>query len=92
MEIHEPDPPVRELLAANFQAWTDAVHECLLEADRRLPDALDRLRPYFANCRLLTTDNPPYHVRNDWTDIQIGVCTGPTAGWAALWPHLKHYG
>jgi TetR/AcrR family transcriptional regulator, transcriptional repressor for nem operon len=43
LEIHEPDPPVRELLAANFQAWTDAVHECLLEADRRLPDALDRL-------------------------------------------------
>ena len=43
LEIHEPDPAVRELLAANFQAWTDAVLECLLEADRRLPDALDRL-------------------------------------------------
>jgi len=43
LEIHEPDPPVRELLAANFQAWTDAVLECLLEAGHRLPDALDRL-------------------------------------------------
>lgn len=43
LEIHEPDPPVRELLAANFQAWTDAVLECLLEAGSRLPDALDRL-------------------------------------------------
>jgi TetR/AcrR family transcriptional repressor of nem operon len=43
LEMHEPDPPVRELLAANFQAWTDAVLECLLEAGRRLPDALDRL-------------------------------------------------
>jgi hypothetical protein len=42
-EIHEADPQVRELLAANFQAWTDAVLECLLEAGRRLPDALDRL-------------------------------------------------
>jgi hypothetical protein len=55
-------------------------------------DALGRLRPYFASCRLLTTYNPPYHVQNDWTDIQIGVCTGPTAGWPALWPHLKVYG
>jgi hypothetical protein len=55
-------------------------------------DALARLRPYFASCRLLTTYNPPYRVQNDWTDIQIGVCTGPTAGWPALWPHLKVYG
>src|SRR5690348_13424233 len=25
LEIHEPDPPVRRALAANFKAWTDAV-------------------------------------------------------------------
>jgi TetR/AcrR family transcriptional regulator, transcriptional repressor for nem operon len=43
LEIHEPDPPVRERLAANFQAWTDAVLQCLLDAGSRLPDALDRL-------------------------------------------------
>jgi hypothetical protein len=43
IEIHEPDAPVRERLAANFQAWTDAVFECLLEAGNRLPDTLDRL-------------------------------------------------
>ncbi len=55
-------------------------------------DALSRLRPYFASCRLLTTYNPPYHVQNDWTDIQIGVCTGPVASWRTLWPHLKYYG
>lgn len=55
-------------------------------------DALSRLRPHFATCRLLTTFNPPYHVQNDWTNIQIGVCTGPVASWRALWPHLKHYG
>ncbi|SRR6266851_6409980 len=42
LEIHEPEPPVRELLAANLQAWTDAVLECLIEAGSRLPDALDR--------------------------------------------------
>jgi AcrR family transcriptional regulator len=42
LEIHEPDPPVRELLAANFNAWTDAVHECLVDAGDRLPSDLDR--------------------------------------------------
>ena len=55
-------------------------------------DALGRLRPYFASCRLLTTYYAPDHVKNDWTDIQIGVCTGPVASWPTLWPHLKHYG
>jgi 4-amino-4-deoxy-L-arabinose transferase-like glycosyltransferase len=55
-------------------------------------DALGQLRPYFASCRLLTTYYAPYHVQNDWTDIQIGVCTGPVARWPTLWPRLKHYG
>ena len=27
LELHEPDEPVRQLLAANFRAWTDAVQE-----------------------------------------------------------------
>jgi hypothetical protein len=54
-------------------------------------DALGQLRPYFASCRLLATFNPPYHVQNDWTDLQIGVCAGPVAGWKVIWPHLKHY-
>jgi 4-amino-4-deoxy-L-arabinose transferase-like glycosyltransferase len=53
---------------------------------------LGQLRPYFASCRLLTTYYAPYHVQNDWTDLQIGVCTGPVASWRTLWPHLKHYG
>jgi Dolichyl-phosphate-mannose-protein mannosyltransferase len=55
-------------------------------------DALGQLRPYFTDCRLLTTYYAPYHVHNDWTDIQIGVCTGPAASWPRLWPHLRHYG
>ena len=55
-------------------------------------DALGQLRPDFASCRLLTTYHAPYHVHNDWTDIPIGVCTGPVAGWRTLWPHLRHYG
>ena len=29
LELHEPDPEVRELIAANFKAWTDAVRESL---------------------------------------------------------------
>jgi hypothetical protein len=55
-------------------------------------DALGQLRPYFASCRRLTTYYAPYHMQNDWTDIQIGVCTGPVASWGTLWPHLRHYG
>src|SRR6266516_2784878 len=55
-------------------------------------DALGQLRPDFASCRLLTTYYAPYHVHNDWTNIQIGVCTGPMASWRTLWPHLRHYG
>jgi AcrR family transcriptional regulator len=32
LELHEPDPEVREMLAANFTGWTDAVKGCLDEA------------------------------------------------------------
>jgi TetR/AcrR family transcriptional repressor of nem operon len=42
LEIHEPDPPVREALAANFRAWTDAVEACLVAAGARLPMHVDR--------------------------------------------------
>jgi Dolichyl-phosphate-mannose-protein mannosyltransferase len=55
-------------------------------------DAIGQLRPYFASCRVLTTYHAPYHVQNDWTDLQIGVCSGPAGSWQALWPHLKYYG
>jgi hypothetical protein len=37
LELHEPDPPVRELLAANFLAWTEAVQRCIVEAGEHLP-------------------------------------------------------
>ena len=42
LELHEPDPPVRERLAANFNAWIDAINECLIDAGTRLPPELDR--------------------------------------------------
>ena len=54
-------------------------------------DALSQLRPYFASCRQLAVFNPPDQVQSDWNNTPIGVCTGPSASWAALWPHLKHY-
>jgi AcrR family transcriptional regulator len=37
LELHEPDPQVRELLAQNFQNWTDAIERCLRAAGDRLP-------------------------------------------------------
>jgi TetR/AcrR family transcriptional repressor of nem operon len=42
LEIHEPDPPVRALLAANFEAWVAAVRICLDAAAGRLPPEVDR--------------------------------------------------
>ncbi len=42
LEIHEPDPAVRQRLAANFDAWTAAIEECFDEASKRLPADVDR--------------------------------------------------
>jgi AcrR family transcriptional regulator len=42
LELHEPDPPVRELLQANFDAWIAAIEECYVAAGERLPADLDR--------------------------------------------------
>src|SRR6478672_8845254 len=42
LELHEPDPPVRKLLAANFDAWVSAIEECFKEAGSRLPKNVDR--------------------------------------------------
>ena len=41
LEIHEPDPPVRELLAANFDGWVAAIKNCLDAAADRLPAGTD---------------------------------------------------
>lgn len=41
LEIHEPDPPVRELLAANFDGWVAAIRNCLDAAADRLPMGID---------------------------------------------------
>lgn len=42
LELHEPDPQVRTLLAQNFAGWTAAIERCLDAAEKRLPARVDR--------------------------------------------------
>ena len=42
LELHEPDPPVRALLAANFDRWTQAIERCLNDAGSRIPKDVNR--------------------------------------------------
>ncbi|MEQ8744094.1 TetR/AcrR family transcriptional regulator [Parasphingorhabdus sp.] len=41
LEIHEPDPKVRELLSANFTNWSAAIERCLDAAADRFPADTD---------------------------------------------------
>lgn len=41
LELHEPDPLVRERMAENFDGWTAAIRQCLAQARARLPADLD---------------------------------------------------
>jgi TetR/AcrR family transcriptional repressor of nem operon len=36
LELHEPDPAVRQLLADNFTGWVDQVENCLIDARKVL--------------------------------------------------------
>ena len=42
LELHEPDPEVRELLAVNFSNWVAAIPGCLDAMGNRLPATTDR--------------------------------------------------
>jgi AcrR family transcriptional regulator len=42
LELHEPDPQVRDLIAANFENWTKAIEQCLDDAGARLPPNTDK--------------------------------------------------
>lgn len=44
LELHEPDPPVRQLLSVNFDGWVGHIEACLDAAGPRLPADLDRRR------------------------------------------------
>jgi len=41
LELHEPDPAVRALLAANFAAWIEAIEASFRDAGDRLPRDTD---------------------------------------------------
>ncbi len=41
LELHEPDPVVRERMAENFDRWTGAIRNCLEQAQARLPPDSD---------------------------------------------------
>jgi TetR/AcrR family transcriptional regulator, transcriptional repressor for nem operon len=42
LELHEPDPSVRERLAANFDALISGIERCFIDAGDRLPADTDR--------------------------------------------------
>jgi TetR/AcrR family transcriptional repressor of nem operon len=42
LELHEPDPGIRDLLSVNFRQWVAAIETCLAAAGARLPARLDR--------------------------------------------------
>jgi AcrR family transcriptional regulator len=44
LELHEPDPAVRLLLAANFDRWTHHIAACFDAAGDRLPAGTDTAR------------------------------------------------
>ena len=44
LELHEPEPEVRQLLAANFTGWIDQIERCLIEARKVLGRGLDTRR------------------------------------------------
>jgi TetR/AcrR family transcriptional repressor of nem operon len=41
LELHEPDPPVRELLSVNFSGWVSHIRACLEAAGSRLPRSVN---------------------------------------------------
>jgi TetR/AcrR family transcriptional regulator, transcriptional repressor for nem operon len=41
LELHEPDPVVRELLVANFEGWTRKIEECFRAAQAQFREGTD---------------------------------------------------
>ncbi len=46
-------------------------------------DAVDQLKPYFAHCQPLGTFHTPYLLNNDFNNLDVSLCTGPTADWTS---------
>ena len=41
LELHEPDPIVRQRMVENFDAWTGAIRACIEQAEDRFPSGSD---------------------------------------------------
>jgi AcrR family transcriptional regulator len=65
LELHEPDPPVRERLAANFAQWCARIETCLAEAGDRIPADIDR--PALARFVLTTMEGGVMQARTHRT-------------------------
>ena len=68
LELHEPDPPVRARLEANFTAWIDAIERCLVAAGTRLPSDLDRRA---LACFVLTTMEGGVMLARTYRDVTM---------------------
>jgi TetR/AcrR family transcriptional regulator, transcriptional repressor for nem operon len=44
LELHEPDPEVRQLLALNFTGWIDQIERCLIDARAHFSRGFDTRR------------------------------------------------
>ena len=44
LELHEPDPEVRQLLADNFTGWIDQIENCLIDARKKFGREFDARR------------------------------------------------
>jgi AcrR family transcriptional regulator len=79
LELHEPDPPVRELLAANFANWTAAVEACLADPRSGLPPDADP--PGLAQFVLTTMEGAVMQARTHRTLEPYDACVA----------HLRRY-
>jgi hypothetical protein len=50
------------------------------------------LARWFTACRTAATVDNGVDVDNDEQGARIRICSGPPAGWAAIWPRVRHLG
>ena len=87
LELHEPDPRIRDLLSANFANWTGAIERCLDEAGDRLPAALDRRR--LAEFTLTVMEGAIMQART-YRDIAASTATSRCcASISTCWPRRR---
>jgi TetR/AcrR family transcriptional repressor of nem operon len=72
LELHEPDPAVRELLAVNFSGWVRHVKSCLDSARDRLPHDIDTER--LATFVLTTMEGGVMQARTHRTLVPFDAC------------------